>query len=154
MRGLGLHTTVKDGHPTVNGVVLERQGSDLVGSLEFTWHANPQEDEALQFADLFGAFSSALPSLNVDAVVVRTMDHGPATRRTTELACKYGVQSLLLAVARPTVKRTARLRGIDIGTRCGTDKATVDKQAAGIVGEQLREAGAAAVAAVVWAENP
>lgn len=153
MRGFGLHARLRGGRILVVGVVLQRRDDGVTPIEEFRHEGASHDDFPLQLAGLGDAFQAFLTTAAPDAVVVRTMDFAPR-RRENEMASKYGAEGVLLAVARRQVPRTERLRGIDIGLRCGTDKTRAEEEAERLCGTALKEAGSAALAALFLAENP
>jgi hypothetical protein len=154
MKGLGLSTTLVDGRPHVVGVIVERKAGQLSGREVFRFTSDAQQDLALQLASLSSALASKMPAFAADAAIVRTLDHSPKPRKETDLAVRYAAEGVLLAVSRRFIERTDRLRGKDIGDRCGSDKGTVEARAAVMCGEEGKVAGAAAIAALTWAEAP
>jgi hypothetical protein len=94
-----------------------------------------------------------MPLVGTNAVVVRAMDYAPAIKRQT-LQRHSMVIGVLLSIARKYCDATCALSGRDIGVRLGSSKAAAETEAVGLVGDALKEAGAAALAALHLAENP
>jgi hypothetical protein len=94
-----------------------------------------------------------MPLVGTDAVVVRVMDYAPAIKRQT-LQRHSMVIGVLLSTARKYCDATCALSGRDIGVSLGLSKASAEGEAGALVGDGLKEAGAAALAALHLAENP
>jgi hypothetical protein len=148
-----LDTSVAGDGPTVIGVVFERSGDDITGSEAFRFIGDAQQDFPQQLASLSSALEAKLPQITADAVVVRSMDHSPFNRREATQASRYAVEGVLLAVCRRRVEETQRLRGVEIGNRCGITKQQAEDRASHVCGAQLKGAGAAALAALLIAEG-
>lgn len=153
MRGLGLSTNTPDGRPQVIGVIVERDQGELKCREAFHFNADAQQDFPLQLASLSSALEAKLPSLEANAVVIRTLDHSPRQRRDRDVSARYSAEGVMMAVSRRYVQLTVRLRGKEIGDRCGTDKETAEATAASLCGEKTKVAGAAAMAALLLAES-
>jgi hypothetical protein len=153
VRGLGLSTSTPDGRPQVVGVVVERTNGHMECQEVFRFNSDAQQDLALQLASLSSALESKLPAIHADAVVVRTLDHSPRQRRESELAVRYAAEGVLMAISRRQVDSTTRLRGKEIGDRCGRDKESAEAEAASLCGDKNKVAGAAAIAALLIAES-
>jgi hypothetical protein len=120
---------------------------------EFSHLSDAQEDLPLQLKNLASALESRLPLLGVHGVVVRAMDYSPSIKRKT-LATHSMVVGVLVAGARRHSDLTRILTGRDIGTTLGSSKTIADTEAATLVGQALKEAGSAALAALRLAEGP
>ena len=153
MRGLGLSAKTPEGRPHVVGVVLERIDGQLECEEVFQFNADAQQDFALQLASLGSALESKLPSVNADVVVVRTLDYSPRRRRDRDIAAHYATEGILLAVSRRQVELTLRLRGKEIGDRVRRSKEAAEAEAAKLCGDRQKDAGAAALAALILAES-
>lgn len=135
------------------GVLFERVGANIIGQEVFRFNSDAQQDFPQQLASLASALEARMPIVHVDAAVVRSMDRSPFGRRENTSANRYAVEGVLLATCRRSVERTVRLRGVDIGERCGSSKQAAETRAAEICGEALKSAGAAALAALHIAEG-
>src|SRR5216683_3360559 len=148
MVGLGLHCNIHQGRPRVVGVLIRRNAAgELKGAQEFSHLSDAQENFPLQLKNLASALESRLPMLGADGIVVRTMDYSPAIKRQ-QLAQHSMVAGVLVASSRRHCDLTRTLTGRDIGSTLGSSKAAAEAQAANLVGDALREAGAAALAAL------
>jgi hypothetical protein len=148
MKGLGLHCAIQNGRPRVVGVLAEGTPAGTVEAKQVFSHiSDAQEDLPLQLANLSTALASLLPGLAADAVVVREMDYFKFTRNAVSQMHNQAV-GVLLAIARDRCETTRLMSGRDIGTVHGTSKAQAEKEAADLVGQDQKEAGAAALAAL------
>lgn len=148
MAVLGIACRLEQGRPIVEGVRFEGKRGSLTGQSVFRHVADSRDDIAQQLRSLSEHLETHLREASYGAVVVRSLDWS-RQRREEMVRKRYQVEGALLAVARRFVDRTESLNGRDTGAVCGSDKRAAEAEAAAIVGEKLKEAGAAALAASI-----
>jgi Holliday junction resolvasome RuvABC endonuclease subunit len=152
MRGLGIACSL-DGRPIVTGVIAERGDDGTVVAQEVLRHvADRNDDEPSQLRAIADHIESRMRDLAPDAVVVRSVDWFPNMNRAT-VRRKYVVEGAVTVEVRRHVDLVEALPGRDIGTRCGSTKAEVEAEASALVGDEAKDAGAAALAALAIAEG-
>jgi hypothetical protein len=142
---LGLSCSIKSKRPIVLGVITS--GSKEGASEAFRHIAGKQEDLSKQLRELADHFDSVVKQLELDAIVIHSLDFHKFTSRDT-IEKHARVEGALLAVADRYASTVTTLSGKQIGDRLGSTKAAVEQEAESLVGEELTEAGAAALAAL------
>jgi hypothetical protein len=154
MRVWGFSVGSAKGHPVVLGVEADGSRGALSVGRVFEFPASSEDDLPEQMRRLMDAAETAFAHGTPDAVVFRLLDHairGRAERTTRSHALAEGV---VLATAKRAVVRVYALPPVLLAQRCGTDKASLDAEAAGVFGKRFAEAGAAAIAGLVLLAGP
>jgi hypothetical protein len=152
MRGLGIACSLSGG-PIVIGVIATRNDQgDAVAERVLRHEADRNEDEASQLRSIADHVEGRMRDIAADAVVVRSLDWFPRMNRDTARK-KYLVEGAVTVELRRHVDQVEVLPGRDIGARCESSKTEVEAQASALVGEEAKEAGAAALAALRIAES-
>ncbi len=102
---------------------------------------------------LLAALESRFKVLEVDAVVVRSMDWHPSRSKGDTAQKRYASDGVVLAVARNNVQKTAWLTGVAVGAKCGKTKQQIEVEAVSIAPKLPKEAVAAALAALRFAAD-
>jgi hypothetical protein len=147
MRVLGVSCRLQGGSPVLYGIVLEGSRTSPRVVRAFPHQASQQDDLPLQLWKISDDLQSVLRELHPEAAVIRIPDWAPRERKET-IRKRALVEGVLLATARPVTKEVESLTGREVGARCGTTKADAESRAAGLAGEEFKEAAAAALAAL------
>jgi hypothetical protein len=155
MKALGLLCKLEKPHFRVIGVAMELQpDGTLAGTKIFSHLSSAQEDLPLQLKSLSLALASQLAVIRPSAVVVRAVDFSPSGRSLAALQKRSYVDGVITAVSRDACENTVLLSGKEIGEACGLSKEDAEVEAARLVDRALKEAGAAALAALRLAQRP
>lgn len=134
------------------GVEVEGPRNSMLGREVLRHRSDPNQEWAKKLRSLVADLDTALRGSSPDALVVRSMDWAGARRESTA-RIRYQVEGAILAVASRYVDVVQSRSGREIGDICGSSKQAVDSEASAVFGDQLKEAGAAAIAALVLAEQ-
>jgi hypothetical protein len=146
----GVSSNLEGGEPLVVAVELQGPRGSLSGGEVFRHRTNPKEDWAQKLRALTADLETTLKRNPPDALVVRAMDWW--AKRKEELTRKrYQIEGAILAAARRHVDPVESKSGKELGNLCGGNKQDVETEAAEAIGEELKEAGAAAIGALVLA---
>lgn len=147
MRVLGVSCRLQGGRPVLYGVVLEGTRTSPQVLRAFPHQSSQQDDLPLQLWKIADDLQSVLKELHPEAGIIRIPDWTPREAKKT-IRKRALVEGVLLATVRPVIKQVESLTGREVGARCGTSKASVESRAAGLAGEEFKEAAAAALAAL------
>lgn len=135
------------------GVLAQRDNQGSVVAEEVLRHeADRNEDEATQLRAIADHIESRLRDIAPDVVVVRSLDWFGRINRDTARK-RYLAEGAITTEVRRHLDAVEALPGRDIGTRCGSSKNEVEEDAKALVGEDAKEAGGAALAALKTAES-
>lgn len=135
------------------GVLAQRDADGEIVAEELLRHeADRNDDEASQLRSIADHVEGRMRDIAPDAVVVRSLDWFRNMNSDTARK-KYIVEGAITAEVRRHVDRVEALRGRDIGTRFDSTKNEIEDRASALVGEDAKEAGAAALAALALAES-
>jgi hypothetical protein len=147
----GISAHIESGEPVVVGIRVSGPRGSLKGKEIFRHRSSANDDWSQKLRALTADLETALRQDRPDALVVRSLDWSPATRREQVARKRYQVDGAILAVARRQVDIVESLSGKELGTVCGSNKKAVMAEASSAFGEDLANAGAAAIGALVMA---
>lgn len=99
-----------------------------------------------QLSDLGKAFAAYLTTADIDVVVIRTADFHQRARLNTAAQIRYRAEGVLMYEASGKVAVVTSLSGREVGTTLGVRKAEAVQRGADLVGNELKEEAAAALA--------
>lgn len=146
----GISSNLEKGEPVVVGVELQGPRGSLAGREVFRHRGDPKEDWAQKLWALTSDLETTLRHQPPEALVVRAMDWAPKRKEATTRK-RYQIEGAILATARRHVERVESRSGRELGDLCDANKAEVEKEAAAVLGDELKEASAAALGALVLA---
>lgn len=151
MIGLGFSLALREGRPRlICARAAQSDGREPTLAVILEHWADRSEDETLQLRNLAARIETLLVTESGDAAVIRRMDWTGTMKR--ELVAKRGqAEGVTAAVVRGRVSACRLLAGSDIARLCDTSKADIESRASAVVGNEAKEAGAAALAALVLA---
>src|SRR6266508_4160377 len=144
----GIFAHIESGEPVVVGVRVNGPRGSLTGKEVFRHRSSPNDDWSQKLRALTAHLETALKQDTPDALVVRSLDYSPATRREEVARRRYQVEGAILAAARRHVEIVDSRSGRELGALCGSKKAAVLAEAAAAFGDELQDAGAAAIGAL------
>jgi hypothetical protein len=156
---LGLVCRVRSGQPLVVGVHVEMMNGALVASKVLEHRPVKHAQWADQLKLMAGELETLLKNDPYAAVVVKTIeDRTPmgAPKLTDANRKRLQLEGVLLAVSRQHTEVVVAMTGQEIGALRGSNKATVEGEAAVLMTgrEEVIEATAAALAAWTLANRP
>ena len=151
MAVLGVSCAIKDKRPIVLGVLASTENDSVTASEAFRHVSGKQDEQSKQLRELADHLDSVLKQLQPEVVVIHSLDFYKFTSRDT-ITKHARVEGALLAVADRHANHAFTLNGKQIGDRLGSSKAAGEAEAATLVGDELAEAGAAALAALSLAK--
>lgn len=128
-------------------VVLRSETDAWVEDRKVTYSCDLQEELPQQMMNLADHLHHQLDGLELVAAVLRDRDHSPGGVNRQHLKVDHTADGVVLAALRRACVQTYMFYGNRIGELCGSDKATIEQEAAERFGNPFREAGAAALAA-------
>lgn len=154
---LGFACRVVDGHPVVVGVRLERVGADMAAEVVVDHRPVRHATWPDKLSLVAGEVTSLVLRDPPAALVVKTIEHRTpvgAPKLDDASRMRLHVEGVLLVTAQPHVPVVAVLTGQELGRLTATDKASVEAEAAALLGRkrEVVEAGAAAIGALALAE--
>lgn len=154
----GLVVQKVDERLRVVAVELSRTDDAVVGIERFRYSPSPNDEWPQKLAAIRSYVKTELATVEVAAVVVRTLEKWAPPRVPAQpmVRMRYQVEGVLLELLHSRVPIVAQLSGHDIGTQCGSDKDAVLLEAKELLGGPAirHEAGAAALAALALASAP
>lgn len=145
----GISSHLESGQPVVVGIRVNGPRRSLSGKEVFRHRSNPNDDWAQKLRAIAADLETVLQRDRPDAVVLRVMDSSPASRREQVARKRYGVDGVILAAARRHVDIVDSRSGKELGSLCGSSKNAVQAEASAAFGGGLKDAGAAAIGALV-----
>jgi hypothetical protein len=143
----GVYCRQEDERPVVMVVSAEEAGEPRLAEV-LNFPASEHDDRASQLHAIARAFATKVKDTRPTAIVVRSLDKMVGRqRKDTVTRLHYQVEGVLLEVSKRNVETVVALNGKEIGQCLGRTKAEVEADAAAILGKDLKEAGAAALAA-------
>jgi hypothetical protein len=148
----GVYCRQEDERPVVVVVSAEDDGEPRLAEV-LLFPASEHDDRPAQLHAIARAFATKVKDTHPAAIVVRSLDKMVGRqRKDTVTRLHYQVEGVLLEVSRRQGETVvAALNGKEIGQTLGRRKADVEADAAAALGNALKEAGAAALAARVLA---
>lgn len=150
MKGLGISCHLEKDRPIVVAVLMEGSRERPSGREAFRHVADAQDAFPQQLRSISDDLASRLPDMDPDVVVIRSMDFF-ARRAEGVTRKRYMVDGVLTQTAQRLIDRVQCMNGKQVGAQCGLNKKQIESEAASIVGDELSEAGGAALAALVIA---
>lgn len=152
MTAWGIACHIEGGEAVVVAVEIDGPRDGPNGSQVFAHRTNPKDDWPQKLNLLAADLDTQLRRVRPDALVVRSLDWTPS-RREAPTRQRYQVEGAMLAVARRYIELVRGQSGREIGQTCGSTKQAVEDEAEETFGASLRQAGAAAISALVLAEE-
>lgn len=141
-----------DSKATVYGIVLAG-GSGSPGVIDKFEITNDDADLATRLYDMAESVRTRVDSLGPEVVVIRRADFAQMPRRGDAPKIRLLAEGALASAARSRCEETFLATGKDLGTWCGTDKATVESEAKSLlkatkIAQKYAVAAAAALGAL------
>ena len=154
MRAWGFSVASAKGQPIVIGVeAIGTRAAATVGRW-FEFPASSEDDLPEQMKRLMDAAETAFAHDTPDAVVFRLLDFARGVRAERTTRSHALSEGVVLAAAKRAVESVHALPPVLLAQKCGTDKASLDAEAAGVFGKKFAEAGAAALTGLKILEGP
>jgi hypothetical protein len=147
----GISSHIEAGEPVVVGFRVNGPRGSLTGAEVFRHRAVPSDDWAQKLRAMTAHLETVLKQDRPDALVVRSLDWSPATRREAVARKRYQVDGAILSASRRQVEIVESRSGKELGTLCSSSKAAVEAEATSAFGADWKDAGAAAIGALVLA---
>jgi hypothetical protein len=147
----GIWSHLEAGEPVVVGIRVNGPRGSMSGAEVFRHRASPSDDWAQKLRAMTADLETALRRDRPDGLVVRALDWSPAARREDFARKRYQLEGAILAAARRHAGIVESRSGRELGSLCRSNKATVEAEASSAFGDRFKEAGAAAIGALVLA---
>ena len=130
------------------GVQLDGPRFSLSGKEVFRHRTNPKEDWSQKLLGLAADLDTTLRKGPPNALVVRRIDW-TQFRKENVTRARYEIDGTILSTARRHVEIVDSKSGGELGKLCDSDKESLEHEAAQLLGDELKQAVAAGIGALV-----